>query len=151
MGLLHPKLARFPFPEEAPLGTKRHDELLAEIEQLSRQHDDLKRQVKVLLRRERTHGRKMAGHYKEQREALERDLEEVRDRLDRAKEAQAKLIYEAKERQQAKRRRRELRRERREREAMELDRASTRLLTPPEEEESGGGAPSTEEGKGEGD
>jgi PTH2 family peptidyl-tRNA hydrolase len=65
LGLVHPSLARFPMPAEAPRSTKRHDDLVAQIEDLTREHDHLKREVKDLLKRERTHGRKMAGDYKE--------------------------------------------------------------------------------------
>lgn len=115
LGLLHPSLARFPMPSEAPRGTKRHDELLARIEELTKEHDRLKREVKDLLRRERTHGRKMAGHYRERREEAEKELERVRVELDTAKEQQSKLIFEAKRREDDKRRRRERRREERER------------------------------------
>ena len=114
LGLLHPKLARFPMPAEAPRGTKRDDELMARIEDLTREHDALKREVKDLLKRERTHGRKMAKHYKERREEAEKELERVREELDIAREKQSKIIYEAKQREEAKRRRREKRKEQRE-------------------------------------
>ena len=111
MGLVHPKLARFPLPAEAPSGTQRDDELAARIEELTKEHDRLKREVKDLLRRERTHGRKEAKRYKERREEANKELEEVREELDAAKEKQSKLIYEAKQREEAKRRRREKRKE----------------------------------------
>jgi hypothetical protein len=114
LGLLHPSLARFPIPAEAPRGTKRHDQLLAKIEELTKEHDHLKRKVKDLLRRERTHGRKMAEQYKERRKEAEKELERVRDELDIAKEEQSKLIYEAKQREDEKRKRREMRKEKRE-------------------------------------
>ncbi len=114
LGLLHSKLARFPMPAEAPRGTKRDDELMARIEELTREHDALKREVKDLLKRERTHGRKMAKHYKERREEAEKELERVREELDIAREQQSKIIYEAKQREEAKRRRREKRKEQRE-------------------------------------
>lgn len=114
MGLLHPKLARFPLPVDAPRSTRRHDELLARIEELTREHDSLKREIKDLLKRERTHGKKMADHYKERRVEAEKELERVREELEVAKEQQSKLIYEAKEREAEKRRRRERRREQRE-------------------------------------
>ena len=115
LGLIHPKLARFPMPTEAPRGTKRHDELLARIEELTKEHDRLKREVKDLLRQERTHGRKMSKHLKERREEAERELERVREELEIAKEQQAKLIYEAKGREDDRSRRREKRKEQRER------------------------------------
>jgi hypothetical protein len=114
LGLLHPKLARFPMPAEAPRSTRRHDELVARIEELTREHDRLKREIKDLLKRERTHGRKMADHYKERRLEAEKELEQVREELETAKERQSKLIYEAKQREGEKRRRRERRKERRE-------------------------------------
>ena len=114
LGLIHPSLARFPMPAEAPRTTKRHDDLVARIEELTKEHDRLKREVKDLLKRERTHGRKMADHYKDRRLEAEKELEQVRVELDSAKEKQSKLIYEAKEREDEKRRRRERRREKRE-------------------------------------
>ncbi len=114
MGLLHPKLARFPLPVDSPRGTRRHDELLAKIEELTREHDSLKREVKDLLKRERTHGRTMADHYRDRRVEAEKELERVREELEVAKEQQSKLIYEAKEREAEKRQRRERRREQRE-------------------------------------
>jgi hypothetical protein len=114
LGLLHPKLARFPMPVEAPRTTKRHDDLVAKIEELTKEHDHLKREVKDLLKRERTHGRKMADHYREQRVEAEKELERVREDLDIAKEKQSKLIYEAKQREGEKRRRREHRKGKRE-------------------------------------
>jgi len=113
MGLLHPKLARFPLPAEAPRGTKRDDELMARIEELTKEQDALKREVKDLLKRERTHGKKMAKHYKERREEAEKELERVTEELDAAKEQQSKLIYEAKQREDAKARRRDKRKEQR--------------------------------------
>ena len=113
LGLIHPSLARFPMPAEAPRTTKRHDDLVARIEELTKEHDRLKREVKDLLKRERTHGRKMADHYKDRRLEAEKELEQVRVELDSAKEKQSKLIYEAKEREDEKRRRRERRREKR--------------------------------------
>ncbi len=136
MGLVHPKMARFPLPAEAPRGTKRDDELAARVEELTKEHDRLKREVKDLLRRERTHGRKMAKHYKERREEAEEELAEVREELDAAKERQSKLIYEAKQREEAKRRRRQRRKEEREK---DKDKASDKIpdKTPePEKEES---------------
>ncbi len=114
LGLVHPSLARFPMPAEAPRSTKRHDDLVAQIEDLTREHDHLKREVKDLLKRERTHGRKMAGDYKERRAEAEKELERVREELDIAKEKQSKLIYEAKQREDEKHRRRERRRKKRE-------------------------------------
>jgi hypothetical protein len=114
LGLIHPSLARFPMPAEAPRTTKRHDDLVARIEELTKEHDRLKREVKDLLKRERTHERKMADHYKDRRVEAEKELERVRVELDTAKEKQSKLIYEAKEREDEKRRRRERRREKRE-------------------------------------
>ena len=113
LGLIHPSLARFPMPAEAPRTTKRHDDLVARIEELTKEHDRLKREVKDLLKRERTHGRKMADHYKDRRLEAEKELEQVRVELDSAKEKQSKLIYEAKEREDEKRHRRERRREKR--------------------------------------
>jgi hypothetical protein len=109
LGLINPKLARFPMPAEAPRSTKRHDDLVARIEDLTKEHDQLKRKVKDLLKRERTHGRKMAEHYIERRVEAEKELEQVREKLDIAKEKQSKLIYEAKQREGEKRRRRERR------------------------------------------
>ena len=114
LGLLHPKMARFPMPSEAPRTTKRHDDLVARIEELTREHDALKREIKDALKRERTHGRKMADHYKERRVEAEKELERVREELDVAKEKQSKLIYEAKQREGEKSRRRQRRREKRE-------------------------------------
>ena len=119
MGLAHPKLARFPMPAEAPRSTRRHDQLVARIEELTRDHDRLKREVRDLLKRERTHGRKMADHYRERRQEAEDELERVREELEAAKERQSKLIYEAKQREGEKRRRRERRKERRDRSARE--------------------------------
>ena len=114
LGLLHPKLARFPIPASAPRGTKRHDELLARIGELSKEHDRLKQEVRDLLRRERKHGKTMAEHYKERRVEAEKELEEVREKLEIAKEEQSKLIYEAKQHEDARRKRREQRRQKRE-------------------------------------
>lgn len=105
LGLIHKKLARFPQPADAPVGTRRDDELLARIEALSKEADSLKREVKDSLRRERTHGKKMASHYRERREGAEARLEEVKRELERARERQAKLVYEAKQRQAARKRR----------------------------------------------
>ncbi len=116
LGLVHKGLARFPMPAEAPAGTKRHDELLSQIELMTRERDALKREVKDMLRRERAHGRELSEHYRERRERAEKELKEVNDRLDRAKEEQSKLIHEAKRVEDEKRQRREQRRERRERE-----------------------------------
>ncbi len=115
LGLIDKRLARFPMPAEAPTGTKRHDELLAEIETLTKRRDELKREVKDMLRRERSHPKSLGEHYKERREKAEKDLKEVTESLERAKEQQSKLIYEAKRREDEKRKRREERRERRER------------------------------------
>ena len=115
LGLAHPKLARFPLPADAPRGTKRHDELLARIEELTKEHDRLKREVRDLLRRERTHGRKEAKRYKERRLEAEKELDRVREELDVAKEKQAKLIFEAKQKEDKRHRRRERRKERRDR------------------------------------
>lgn len=133
MGLLHPKLARFPLPAEAPRGTARDDELMARIETLTREHDGLKREIKDLLRRERTHGPKMADHYKERRVEAEKELERVKDELDAAKEQQSKLIYEAKRKDEAKRRRRERRKEQREMKRIEEEAARPRGPVGPEE------------------
>ncbi len=150
LGLAHPKLARFPLPAEAPRGTKRDDELAARVEELTKKHDRLKREVKDLLRRERTHGRKMAKHYKERREEAEGELAEVRDELDDAKERQSKLIYEAKQREEAKRRRRQRRKEEREK---DKDKASEKTpekppaKTPGPEEEEGDEGSEGEEGE----
>jgi hypothetical protein len=113
MGLLHPKLARFPMPVDAPRSTRRHDQLVARIEELTREHDRLKREIKDLLKRERTHGRKMADHYRERRQEAEEELERVREELETAKERQSKLIYEAKQREDERHRRRERRKEKR--------------------------------------
>jgi len=114
LGLVHPGLARFPMPSDAPRTTKRHDDLVARIEELTKEHDGLKREIKDALKRERTHGRKEADHYRERRLEAEKELERVREDLDVAKEKQSKLIYEAKQREDEKRRRRERRREKRE-------------------------------------
>ncbi|NIP36675.1 MAG: DUF1616 domain-containing protein [Thermoplasmata archaeon] len=114
LGLIHPSMARFPMPSDAPRSTQRHDELVAEIEELTREHDRLKREIKDLLKRERSHGRKMAGDYRERRLEAEKELERVKEELDTAKEKQSKLIYEAKQREGERRRRRELRKEKRE-------------------------------------
>jgi len=119
LGLVHRRLARFPMPADAPGGTKRHDDLLAEIEGLAVRRDALKREVKDLLRRERAEGARMSEHYKERRQRAEADLKEVNTKLERAKEQQSKYIYEAKQREDAKRRRREERRDRRERDKEE--------------------------------
>ena len=115
LGLIHKGLARFPMPAEAPGGTKRHDELLAQIELMTRERDSLKREVKDLLRRERAHGHDLSEHYRERREKAEGELKAVNERLDRAKEEQSKLIHEAKRVEDERRARREQRRERRER------------------------------------
>ncbi len=114
MGLIHESLARFPMPPEAPRSTKRHDDLVARIEELTQEHEGLKREIKDLLKRERTHGKKMAEHYRERRLEAEKELERVKEELDATKEKQSKLIYEAKQREEEKRRRRDRRRERRE-------------------------------------
>jgi hypothetical protein len=119
LGLVHRRLARFPMPADAPGGTKRHDDLLAEIEELAMKRDALKREVKDLLRRERAEGARMSEHYKERRQKAEADLKEVNTKLERAKEQQSKYIYEAKQREEVKRRRREERRDRRERDKEE--------------------------------
>ena len=119
LGLVHKRLARFPMPADAPGGTKRHDDLLAEIEGLAVKRDRLKREVKDLLRRERAEGARMSEHYKERRQKAEAELKDVNQRLDRAKEQQSKIIYDAKQREDAKRRRREERRERREKDREE--------------------------------
>jgi len=115
LGLLHKGLARFPMPAEAPSGTKRHDELLSQIELMTRERDALKREVKDMLRRERAHGRELSDHYRERREKAEAELKTVNERLDRAKEEQSKLIHEAKRVEDERRARREQRRERRQR------------------------------------
>jgi hypothetical protein len=119
LGLVHRRLARFPMPADAPSGTKRHDDLLAEIEDLAKKRDMLKREVKDLLRRERAEGARMSEHYKERRQKAEAELKEVNSKLERAKEQQSKYVYEAKQREDAKRRRREERRDRRERDKEE--------------------------------
>jgi len=122
LGLLHRRLARFPMPADAPGGTKRHDDLLAEIEALAVRRDALKREVKDLLRRERAEGARMSEHYKDRRQKAESELKEVNSKLERAKEQQSKYIYEAKQKEEAKRHRREERRERREKERAEAAR-----------------------------
>jgi hypothetical protein len=134
LGLLDKRLARFPLPAEAPRGTKRHDELLAEIDELTRDRDRLKREVKDLLRRERAHGKKMAEHYREQRKKVEKELDDVRERLERAKEKQSKLIYEARQKVDARQKSRELRRERREK-GREKRRTALEARPSPEMEE----------------
>jgi hypothetical protein len=121
LGLVHPRMARFPVPVDAPRGTRRHDQLMAHIEELTHDHDLLKREVKDLLKRERTHGRKMAKHFREEREKAEKKMDRLREELDRAKEEQSKLIYEAKQREDEKRKRRDRRRERRDRDRESKD------------------------------
>jgi hypothetical protein len=111
MRKLHPSLARVPASEKPQARKQRMDALIIKIWDLSRQREDLRRQLRDSERKSRAHGPDMRSHYKkkaeEARAALAKVDGEIKELEDRRAEELAGVEEDETRRKEEKARRRQ--------------------------------------------